>query len=192
MRGVEQIPWLYDLGLAWSEALGLRRWRAWLAAGARGLTLDVGSGTGRTLRHLAPDARAIGVDPHRPNLVRARRRGPGVPLVLARAEALPFRDGAFDTVLCGLVLCSVEAPPRALAELRRVLRPGGTVRMIEHVRSTGLPGRVQDLVQPAWTWFTGGCHPNRETEAVVEASGFRIDETSRRSRGTLRRLEAHR
>ncbi|BDG06722.1 class I SAM-dependent methyltransferase [Anaeromyxobacter oryzae] len=192
MRGVEQIPWLYDLGLAWSEALGFRRWRTWLAAGARGLTLDLGTGTGRNLRHLPPGARAIAVDPHRANLARARTRGPGVPLVLARAEALPFRDGAFDSALCGLVLCSVEDPALALGELRRVLRPGGAVRLVEHVRSPGLAGRLQDLVQPAWTRFTGGCHPNRETERTVRAAGFRIDAASRRTHRTLRRLEMRR
>lgn len=190
MRGVEQIPWLYDLGLALSERGGLGRWREWLTRGARGRTLDLGTGTGRNLPLLAPRVASTAVDPHRPNLGRARRRGHGVPLVLARAEALPFKDGAFDTVVCGLVLCSVEDPARALAEARRVLRPGGALRLLEHVRAEGRLGRLQDLVQPAWTWFTGGCHPNRETERAVEAAGFRIEPATRRARGSMRRLEA--
>lgn len=190
MRGVEQIPWLYDLGLALAERGGLGRWRAWLTRGARGRTLDLGTGTGHNLPLLAPRVALVAADPHRPNLGRARRRGPGVPLVLARAEALPFRDGAFDTVVAGLVLCSVDDPPRALAEIRRVLRPGGALRLLEHVRAPGLGGRLQDRVQPAWTWFTGGCHPNRETERTVEEAGFRIDPATRRARGNMRRLEA--
>ena len=190
MRGVEQIPWLYDLGLAFGEARGLGRWRRWLVRGATGRTLDLGTGTGRNLPLLPPGVRAIAVDPHPDALVRARRRGPAVPLVVARAEALPFRDGAFDTVLAGLVLCSVVDPTAALAEARRVLRRGGALRLLEHVRAGGLVGRLQDLVQPAWTAFSGGCHPNRDTERAVTESGFAIDPATRRARGTMRRLEA--
>ncbi|HEX9242473.1 MAG TPA: class I SAM-dependent methyltransferase [Anaeromyxobacter sp.] len=190
MRGVEQIPWLYDLGLAIAEWRGLGRWRAWLARGATGRVLDLGSGTGRNLPLLPPGARAVAIDPHADALARARRRGPRVPLVVARAEALPFRAGTFDTVVAGLVLCSVDDPDAALAEVRRVLAPGGALRLLEHVRGRGLVGRLQDLVQPAWTAFTGGCHPNRETERSVKRAGFAVDAATRRARGTLRRLEA--
>lgn len=190
MRGLEQIPWLYDLSLELAERGRFGRWRAWLARGAAGRTLDLGTGTGRNLPLLPPAARAIAVDPHRQNLPRARARGRGAPLVLARAEALPFRDGCFDTVLCGLVLCSVDDPARALDEARRVLRPGGSLRLLEHVRLPGLAGRCQDLLQPAWTRLTGGCHPNRETERSVVAAGFVPSPESRRARGTWRRLEA--
>ncbi|HET7825901.1 MAG TPA: class I SAM-dependent methyltransferase [Anaeromyxobacter sp.] len=190
MRGVERIPWLYDLGMALTERWGLLRWRRWLAAGAAGRTLDLGTGTGRNLPLVPPGARPVGVDAHLDSLLRARRRAPGVPLVAARAEALPFRDGAFETVLSGLVLCSVDDPAAALAEVRRVLAPRGALRLLEHVRARGLRGAVQDAIQPAWTWFTGGCHPNRETERAVEAAGFRADAATRRARGTMRRLEA--
>lgn len=190
MRGVEQIPWLYDLGLALLERTGLARWRGWLVRGAAGRALDLGTGTGRNLPLFPPGAPAVALDPHPHNLVRARRRGPSVPLVVARAEALPFKDGVFDTVVAGLVLCSVEDPGAALAEARRVLRPGGALRLLEHVRSEGLAGKVQDLLQPAWTAFTGGCHPNRETERAVAAAGFAVDPASRRARGSLRRFVA--
>jgi ubiquinone/menaquinone biosynthesis C-methylase UbiE len=190
VRGVEQIPWLYDLGLAFAEARGLGRWRRWLARGATGRTLDLGAGTGRSLPLLSPGVFAVAADPHREALHRARRRAPAVPLVVARAEALPFRSGAFDTVLSSLVLCSVGDPDAALAEARRVLRPGGTLRLLEHVRNRGVLGRLQDLVQPAWTAFTGGCHPNRDTEGAVERAGFAIDPATRRAKGVLRRLEA--
>jgi ubiquinone/menaquinone biosynthesis C-methylase UbiE len=112
-----------------------------------------------------------------------------VPLVVARAEALPFRDGTFDTVLSGLVFCSVGDPPRGLAEVRRVLATGGAVRMLEHVRATA-PWRaaLQDLIQPAWTCAAGGCHPNRDTERAVTRAGFVIDD--RRAQGTMRRFSA--
>jgi ubiquinone/menaquinone biosynthesis C-methylase UbiE len=190
MRGLEQIPWLYDLGLALLERGGLGRWRAWLAGGVRGRVLDLGTGTGRNLPLLPRDAAAVAVDPHRTNLARARRRAPRVPLVLARAEALPFRDGAFQTVVSGLVLCSVEDVPLALAEVRRVLAPSGTLRALEHVRGDGTLGALQDRVQPTWTTVTGGCHPNRETERALRDAGFEIDPGSSRSRGVMRRLEA--
>jgi ubiquinone/menaquinone biosynthesis C-methylase UbiE len=190
VRGFEQIPWAYDLSLALFERLGLGRWRAWLVRGARGRTLDLGSGTGRNLPLVPPSARAIAVDPHLGALARARARAPGVPLVAARAEALPFRDGAFDTVVCGLVLCSVDDPDGSLAEVRRVLRPGGVLRLLEHVRRAGLGGRLQDLVQPAWTVVSGGCRPNRKTEATIDRAGFEVVPGSRRASGTMRRLEA--
>jgi ubiquinone/menaquinone biosynthesis C-methylase UbiE len=196
MRGLEQIPWLYDLSLALAERRGhgvLGRWRAWLAGGARGRTLDLGTGTGRNLPLVPAGAPLVAVDPFPPNLGAARARAPGVPLVRARAEALPFRDGAFDTVLAGLVLCSVDDPVRALAEVRRVLRPGGEVRAMEHVRS---PRRLaawwQDRIQPAWTCVSGGCHPTRDTESALVAAGFALDPDERRARGLFRRLLARR
>ncbi|MFO0581248.1 MAG: class I SAM-dependent methyltransferase [Anaeromyxobacter sp.] len=192
MRGIEQIPWMYDALLWFSEHTGFGPWRRWLPAGARGRTLDLGTGTGRNLPLLPGAARAVGVDPYVWNLRRARRRAPGVPLVQARAEALPFRDGAFDTVLSGLVMCSVDEPPQAFAEVRRVLRPGGVLRMLEHVRGEGRQGRFQDWVQPAWTAVAGGCRPNRDTEGEVGRAGFEVEAGSRRARGVMRRLVAWR
>lgn len=190
-RGIEQVPWLYDALCALYERLGLIRWRRWLASGARGRTLDLGCGTGRNLPLLGPAVRAVGLDPDHALLLRARRRAPAVPLVQGRAEALPFRDGAFDTVVSGLAFCSVGDPRQGLAEVRRVLAPGGTLRMLEHVRSTTpWKARLQDLLQPGWTRITGGCHPNRETERAVEAAGFRIDPNGRRARGDMRRFAA--
>lgn len=191
MRGAEQIPWLYDALCAAGEALGLGPWRRWLVAGARGRTLDLGCGTGRSLPLLPPAARPVGLDPAWDALRRARRRAPAVPLVQGRAEALPFREAAFDTVLSGLVFCSVTDPPAALAEVRRVLAPDGAARFWEHVRSpVAWRARVQDFVQPLWTRLTGGCRPNRDTEATVEAAGFVIDPGERRARGHLRRFVA--
>ncbi len=192
MRGVEQIPWLYDAICAVAEWRGLDRWRRWVAGGAHGRALDLGCGTGRNLP-LLDGARAVGLDPSLDALRRARRRAAGIPLVQARAEALPFRDAVFDTVVSGLVLCSVADPSRALAEVRRVLRPDGALRALEHVRSTvAWRGRLQDAIQPAWTWLAGGCHPNRDTERSVEAAGFTIEAEGRRAQASLRRFVARR
>lgn len=191
MRGLEQIPWLYDAGMALAERSWLAPWRDWLVSGVRGRVLEVGCGTGRNLPRYAPGTPLVAIDPYPQNLARARRRAPAVPLVQARAEALPFRDGAFGTVVASLVLCSVDDPPRALAELRRALAPEGTLRAIEHVRAgRRWAARVQDALQPGWTWATGGCRPNRDTERSVEAAGFRILEEGRLTRGRVRRFTA--
>jgi ubiquinone/menaquinone biosynthesis C-methylase UbiE len=191
VRGIEQIPWLYDALCGLVERTGLGRWRRWLAAGARGRTLDLGCGTGRNLPLFPEGVRAIGLDPSLAALGRARRRAPAVPLVCAGAEALPFRAGTFDTVVSGLAFCSVSDPGRGLAEVRRVLDAGGTLRMLEHVRSRRRwKARLQDAGQPTWTCVMGGCRPNRDTEQAVEAAGFRIEPDGRRARGDMRRFAA--
>jgi ubiquinone/menaquinone biosynthesis C-methylase UbiE len=193
MRGAEQIPWLYDASMAVLERLGLGPWRRWLAQGARGRALDLGCGTGRNLPLLPTGTAPVGVDPCAESLARARRRAPGALLLRARAEALPFRDGAFDTVVSGLVLCSVVDPEGAAREMLRVLAPDGTVRALEHVRSSDRwQARLQDWTQPAWTALSGGCHPNRETERTLERAGLAIDPSTRRARDTMRRFEARR
>lgn len=190
MRGIEQIPIIYEALMALFDSRGLRRWRLWLASGARGRTLEVGCGTGRNLPLYGPGVKVIGIDPSEEALQWARRRAPRALLVRARAEALPFRDGAFDTVVSGLVFCSVADLPRGLAEVKRVLKAGGMFRMLEHVRAPGWRGRWQDFIQPAWTRLAGGCRPNRDTEAQVEAAGFRISPDGRRAEGNLRRFSA--
>jgi ubiquinone/menaquinone biosynthesis C-methylase UbiE len=191
MPGIDQTPWLYDAMMALADLRGLGRWRRWLTAGARGRTLEVGCGTGRNLPLYPPHARVVAVDPARRNLSRARRRAPGALLVQASAEALPFRSGSFDVAVASLVLCSVPDPARGLGEVRRVLAPGGALRAMEHVRSRHpLWARVQDWLQPGWTWLAGGCHPNRDTERMVEAAGFSIEDEGRRARGTMRRFQA--
>jgi ubiquinone/menaquinone biosynthesis C-methylase UbiE len=97
------------------------------------------------------------------------------------AERLPFRDGEFDAAVVSLVLCSVDDLPRALAELRRVLRPGGRLHFWEHVRAEGgrMPA-VQDVLdRTIWPRMGGGCHTGRDTAAAIEAAGFRIERLER-------------
>ena len=191
MRGVEQIPWLYDGLCAVMERTGLAPFRRWIAAGARGRTLDVGCGTGRGLRFYGSGAWVVGIDPAGASLARAARRIPGSRLVQASAEALPFRDGVFDTVVSSFVFCSVPDPARGLAEVKRVLRPDGQLRMLEHVRSRRRwKAAFQDRVQPLWTRLSGGCRPNRETERLVADSGFVIDGVDRLEHADLRRFSA--
>lgn len=188
MRGVEQVPWLYDAMCFVMEKTGLGRWREWLVRGASGRTLEIGCGTGRNLPRYASSLPLVALEPSAEALAAARRRSPSTLFVRASAEALPFRDGAFDTVVSSLVFCSVPRPDQGLAEVKRVLKDEGELRMLEHVRDDGWYGRVQDAVQPAWTVVAGGCHPNRRTEAAVEAAGFTLGD--RRASGTMRRFTA--
>lgn len=103
-----------------------------------------------------------------------------VTVVAGHADALPAPDGSFDAAVASLVLCSVPDQSSALAELARVLRPGGQLRFYEHVRS-GRPvvGRAEDLIAPVWSRLAGGCHPNRDTAAAIRAAGFVIDDVER-------------
>ena len=191
MRGLEQIPWVYDAGLTLFEVTGMGRWRRWLAR-AEGRTLDIGCGTGRNLPLFSSSGNVVGLDPAEDALLRARRRRPGTPLVRASAEALPFGDACFDTIVSGLVLCSVPNVPNALHEMKRVISSGGQLRAMEHVRAApaSLTARMQDTFQPFWTWLTGGCRPNRDTEAAVIAAGWTIEAEGRRSSGVMRRFVA--
>lgn len=191
MKGVEQIPWLYDAYMALVDRGGFARWRGWLAGGAEGEVLEVGCGTGRNLPHYERPDRVVALELDPGMLSRARGRSPGIRFVVGDAEALPFAAGAFDTVVSALVFCSVPRPGRGLAEIRRVLRSGGSLRMMEHVRSeVGPVAWLQDLVQPAWTLVSGGCHPNRETEEEVRRAGFELEPQDRRAKRSMRRFSA--
>jgi SAM-dependent methyltransferase len=191
MRGLEQRPGLYDAGMALMEKGGLGRWRRRVVEGVGGRILEVGTGTGRNLPLYPDEARVVGLDHDLVVLRRARTRAPETPLVLARAEALPFPTGCFDGVVSTLVFCSVDDPAAGLSEVRRVLRPEGTLHMMEHVRSENpLVGWLQDRVQPLWTWLAGGCRPNRRTENMVREAGFGIEADSFRTRGVMRRFRA--
>ncbi len=191
MRGLEHIPLLYDAGMSLGDALGLSRWRRALVGDLHGQVLEIGCGTGRTLTYYPDGADPVALDPDPALLARAARRAPHVPLLVAAAEALPFPGGRFDAVVTSLVFCSVDDVPGGLAEIHRVLKDGGRLRMLEHVRATSpFWARLQDGIQPAWTRLSGGCRPNRATEEAVEAAGFRIDPGAHKVRGVLRCFSA--
>ncbi len=170
---------LYDrLGGAMERGwMGERRAR--LLAEARGEVLEIGGGTGANLPHYR-DVERVTVsepDPFMRRRLRPKLEAARVPIAVsgAGAEALPFTDGGFDTVVSTLVLCTVPDQGAALGEIRRVLRPGGRLLFIEHVRAEGRVARWQDRVEPLWGCLLGGCHPNRDTLAAIEAAGFEID-----------------
>jgi ubiquinone/menaquinone biosynthesis C-methylase UbiE len=150
--------------------------------------LELGAGTGHNLPYYTDAVSELVMtepDPHMARRLRERLADEPAAawnptVVEAPAEQLPFDDGSFDTVVATLVLCTVEDPPRALAEARRVLVEGGRLLYLEHVRSTrpGL-GRWQDLLQRPWGFFAGGCHPNRPTDQTIADAGFWIDSLER-------------
>lgn len=189
MRGIEQIPWLYDLSMALMP--GMQRWRRSLAELARGRVLEVGCGTGQMLSLFPDPVELFGLDANRESLDRARRRSPRTRLMVGSAEHLPFPDAFFDTVVSGLVFCSVPDPALGLAEINRVLKPDGRLLMLEHVHARSRAGRwLLDTLQPPWTLLTGGCHPNRDTEKSVEDAGFCIERANYRSKGVMRHFVA--
>jgi ubiquinone/menaquinone biosynthesis C-methylase UbiE len=170
---------LYDpLSKRWEEKHGAEI-KGKLLANARGRVLEIGVGTGLSFSHYPPVEELVAVDPSEPMLQRARERAAGiarkVTLVEAPAEALPFEDDAFDTVVSLAVLCTVDDQARALSEIRRVLRPGGRLVFLEHVRSADPKlASWQDRLERPWGWFAGGCHPNRRTLEAIEAAGFDV------------------
>ncbi|CAN5281530.1 class I SAM-dependent methyltransferase [soil metagenome] len=155
------------------------QFREELCGPAAGLVLEIGAGTGANLRHYRFAARLVAAEPE-PNMrrrARARLSEARVPvaLVAAEAERLPFADRRFDTVVFSLTLCSVQDLRRAISECARVLRPGGSLRFYEHVRSdrAGI-ARWQDRMEGPWGFFAGGCHPNRDTPGALAAHGFEV------------------
>jgi ubiquinone/menaquinone biosynthesis C-methylase UbiE len=156
-----------------------------LLAGLRGRILEVGAGNGLNFPYYpatVTEVLAIEPEPYlrRLALAAARQAPVAIRVVDGTAEALPAPDSAFDAVVASLVLCSVAEPDRALAEARRVLRPGGRLRFYEHVRATDprLAG-WQDRLERPWQWLVGGCHPNRDTVAAITAAGLRLVQLDR-------------
>lgn len=155
------------------------RYRIPLIAQARGRVLEIGAGDGGNLRFYPPgvDLTLLEPNPFMMTYLRERvaARGLQAELVEAPGEALPFAEASFDTVLTTHVLCSVGEPERVLAEVRRVLRPGGRFLFLEHVADE--PGTlvhgVQRAINPAWRWAGDGCHLTRDTAASIRAAGFR-------------------
>ena len=186
--------WLYDLLMKPLGWLGLDHLRRQLVRDAHGSTLEVGAGTGLNLGHYAPGASPlIALDVDRDGLRRARTRLPRALLVQASVEALPFRDGAFDTVVSCLVFCSVPHPAAGLDELHRVLKRSGELRMLEHVRPTGrLLGWLADRVTPMWRHVAAGCHLNRRTVEGLPAARLCSTRSRTSLRGAVVELRANR
>jgi ubiquinone/menaquinone biosynthesis C-methylase UbiE len=140
-----------------------------------GRLLEIGAGTGLNFPHYPPDAHGAATDPSREmlRLAQTKPRPAGVRLVQNHAEALPFADDTFDAAFATLVFCSVASPPRAFAELRRVVRTGGRVVLLEHVRPAGLLGTIFDAISRITVRLFDD-HFNRRTALEARRAGLRV------------------
>ncbi len=171
----------YDRMMRRGEEHSMGRRRGDLVARAHGRTLEIGAGTGANIPHY-PDApngalELILAEPFEPMRRRLERKlsesGTSALTLDASAEELPLESESVDTVVSTLVLCTVDFPNRALAEIARVLRPGGQFLFIEHVRShSPRVARWQDRLETPWRRFAAGCRCNRDTIASIAAAGF--------------------
>jgi ubiquinone/menaquinone biosynthesis C-methylase UbiE len=170
---------VYDQQSAKAEEAGLRAMRQRLLADAVGQVLEIGAGTGSNLTCYGPEVESLTVtEPSGPMMRRLERkvsdRGVTAKVRRAPAEDLPFNDDAFDVAVSTLVLCGVDDQPRAVRELRRVLRPGGKLLFLEHVRSDD-PARAR--LQDRMNWLNRMlvmCDCNRPTLGTIRQAGFTV------------------
>lgn len=175
-RGIEHMPRLYDWSTRRSET-GLIKLRRKLLGNITGDVLEMGVGTGHNLPHYNPDTRVVAFDLDPANVHYAVDK-PGTShaqFLAANAQMLPFVDATFDHVVATLVLCSVPSQMLTLAEVARVLRPGGRLHLIEHTL-TGKPPLdwLLHQVERPWGWVTGGCHPNRDIAVTLRSQGWKL------------------
>lgn len=163
------------------ENKAARDMRREVVGGARGRVLELGVGVGANWPFLPAGIDYTGIEPDPYMVDRARRHaaeaGEDHTLLQAPAEALPFPDHDFDTVIVTLTLCTVDDLDLALAEAMRVLKPGGELRFAEHVRARNRLGSLlQDFAAPPWRWFGAGCNLNRRTGDAIREAGLDLVE----------------
>jgi len=170
------LPWLVDIACS---VRPVRRQRQKVVPLAQGRVLEIGIGTGLNLEHYdkARIEKIVGLDPGLEMHPQARRRsresGLKVELVGLSAERIPYEDRSFDTVLVTYALCTIADPSAALKEMRRVLRPGGTLIFCEHgLAPDASVRRWQARLTPLWAKLAGGCHLDRDIPALLKEAGF--------------------
>jgi ubiquinone/menaquinone biosynthesis C-methylase UbiE len=188
---------MYERISAESERRGTAEHRDRALSGLTGRVIEVGAGNGMNFDHYpntVTEVVAVEPDDYLRGLAEraAEKATVSIRVVGGHSTALPADDASFDAAVASLVLCSVSDVPAALAELRRVLKPGGELRFFEHVRSEK-PwfGVLEDAITPLWSRVGGGCHPNRDTTAAIRSAGFDIDELDRFYYAPLRFFPSH-
>ncbi|MEO8701640.1 MAG: methyltransferase domain-containing protein [Kofleriaceae bacterium] len=169
---------LYATLIERADAAGLAARRRELVAGITGRVVEIGCGTGAMFRHYDPSASIIGIEPDPAFAALARTAAHGrIEVIEGSGEALPLPDASVDAAVLALVLCSVPSVEAVVREVVRVVKPGGAVRLLEHVRSPKrVAGALMDLVNPMWLRVNGqGCRLNRDPVPVLERAGIRIE-----------------
>lgn len=186
----------YDRAMSRYERRFLADSREWIGSRARGRVLEVAIGTGRSLGFYDRGIRLVGVDlaPAMLDVARSRAAelGLDVELIEGDAERLPFDDASFDTVVSELALCSVPNPAQAISEMARVLRPGGSLLLLDHVGSTWPPIHALQWLVERITIRAAGEHFTRRQLPLVEAAGLTVVEQERITVGAVERLRATR
>jgi ubiquinone/menaquinone biosynthesis C-methylase UbiE len=184
----------YDKQIAFVERFWIGGGRQWLGARAQGRVLEVAVGTGLNLPHYPAEARLTGIELSPAMLAIARRRaadlGREVALRTGDAEALPFDGDSFDTVVCALSLCTIPRPATAIAEMKRVLVPGGRLLLLDHIGSSWPPIRAAQWLLERLTIRAAGEHFTRRQLPLVRAAGFEVVEAERLKAGTVERVHA--
>ena len=178
-------PVVYDHMMKKTERDGMREHRQALLADARGDVLEIGGGTGANLEFYGEGVRSLTItEPEQPMIKRLEpriaERTPHATFLRAPAEDLPFEDASFDVAVSTLVLCTVDDQPRALRELHRVVRPGGKLLFVEHVRADDPKlARLQDRMHGLNVRVGHGCHCNRPTLDTIRSAGFEVTQLQR-------------
>jgi len=192
----DRVSGRYDRLIRVPERLLFGDGRPWAAGQAHGDVLEIAIGTGRNLPHYPADARLTGVDLSPGMLAIARRRADETmadvrAFRVADAQQLPFADASFDAVVATLAFCSIPDDTAAMTEAARVLRPGGTLILLEHVRSPVLVVRVAQRLLAPLAHRVEGDHLLRDPHRCVEAAGLQIALLERSKLGIVMRLTAH-
>jgi ubiquinone/menaquinone biosynthesis C-methylase UbiE len=170
--------WFFSAFDRYINVIARRHKQAAFAGIRGGVVVELGAGVGANLGYLPAGTRLIAIEPslqmHERLQERAEAAGVDLELIAQGAESLPLEDAAYDEVICSLVLCTVADPDRVLAEVRRVLRPGGRFRFVEHVAAPAWSPRrwLQVALRRPWRWLFEGCTLDRDTASRILAAGF--------------------
>jgi phosphatidylethanolamine/phosphatidyl-N-methylethanolamine N-methyltransferase len=182
----------YDAFFSPLERAFLRRWRKELFSKIpdNSRLLEIGAGTGLNLAHYpgVTYAAATELSSEMINIARKKRVPDKVFLVQSNAEEIPFRDSSFDTAVATLVLCSVERPQNVFKELKRVVKPGGRILLLEHVRPEGILGNLFDILNLVTVPLIKD-HFNRRTSVEASAAGLTVERVKSRARGVFQLIE---